>query len=149
METNWILYYLNEGCDLSNTILKGGFGGYREWKEEVNIKRSDKLRGRKKNKMSLESRKKISLSLIGKPGRNKGNKHSENTKSKISKTKKGTIPHNIKKIKQFNSNGEFIKEWNSSHEAAKELGLSQGNIATVASNSGRRKSTGGFIWKWS
>lgn len=45
--------------------------------------------------------------------------------------------------------GNFIKEWNSSHEAAKELGLSQGNIATVASGSGRRKSTGGFIWKWS
>ena len=149
METKWILYYLNEGCDLTNTILKGGFGGYKEWKEDVNKSRSEKLKGRKGKKMSKEARKKISLSLIGKPGRNTGNKHSEETKRKISETKKGSIPPNIKKIKQYDMSGNFIKEWNSSHEAAKELGLSQGNIATVASGSGRRKSTGGFIWKWS
>jgi group I intron endonuclease len=149
METNWIIYYLNEGCDLTNTILKGGFGGYRSWKEEVNKKRSEKLKGRKKKKLSESTRLKISLSLKGKPGRNTGNKHSEETKNKISKSKIGTIPHNIKKIKQFDINGNFIKEWDSSQQAAKELGLSQGNIAIVASKSGRRKSTGGFIWEWS
>ena len=106
--------------------------------------------GIKRNKSSIETRDKISKSLIGKPGRNTGNKHTEKTKNKISNTKKGTIPWNRKKIKQYDkTSGEFIKEWNSSHEAASELKLSQGNIATVASENGRRKSTGGFIWKWS
>lgn len=149
METNWIVYYINEGYDLTNTILKGGFGGYKEWKEEVNRSRSQKLKGRKKKKMSKETRNKISQSLVGKPGRNTGNKHTEETKNKISESKKGTMPHNIKKIKQYDMDGNFIKEWNSSQEAARELNLSQGNIATVASKSGRRKSTGGFKWKWS
>jgi group I intron endonuclease len=149
METNWIVYYLNEGCELTNTIIKGGFGGYREWKEEVNRNRSESLKGRKKKKMCKESRMKISMSLRGKPGRNTGNKHSQETKNKISESKKGTIPHNIKKIKQYDMDGNFIKEWNSSHEAAEKLNLSQGNIVTVASKSGRRKSTGGFKWEWS
>jgi len=125
METKWIVFYLNEGCDLTNTTLKGGFGGYREWKEEVNKSRSEKLKDRKKKKMSKE------------------------TRNKISESKKGTIPHNIKKIKQYDMDGNFIKEWDSSHEASRELNLSQGNIVTVASKSGRRKSTGGFRWEWS
>jgi group I intron endonuclease len=149
METKWIVFYLNEGCDLTNTTLKGGFGGYRDWKEEVNKSRSEKLKGRKKKKMSKETRNKISQSLMGKPGRNTGNKHIEETRNKISESKKGTIPHNIKKIKQYDMDGNFIKEWDSSHEASRELNLSQGNIATVASKSGRRKSTGGFRWEWS
>jgi group I intron endonuclease len=148
METKWIIYYLNEGNNLTNTTIKGGFGGYREWKDEVNKSRSEKLKGRKK-KMSKEARRKISISLIGKPGRNTGNRHTNETREKISKSKMGIIPHNIKKIKQLDENGILIKEWSSSQEAAKELNLSQGNIATVASKSGRRKSTGGFKWEWS
>ena len=76
------------------------------------------------------------------------NKHKQETKDKISNTKKGTIPHNIRKIKQYNMDDVFIKEWNSSTEAAKELHLSQGNISMVAT-SGKRKSTGGYKWKWS
>lgn len=78
----------------------------------------------------------------------KNNKpHTQETKDKISKSKKGTVPHNIKKIKQYSIDGRFIKEWESSTKAGKELKMSQGNISMVANN--KRKSAGGFIWKWS
>lgn len=96
-------------------------------------------------KMSKESREKISKSLIGKPGRNTGNKHSEETKKQISETKKGTLSWNATPVLQLSKDGEFIKEWVSSHAAAKELGLSQGNIWTVIN--GGRNTCGGYKWK--
>lgn len=96
-------------------------------------------------KLSKETRKKISLSLIGKRGRNTGNKHSEKTKKQISETKKGTISWNATPILQLTKDNEIIKEWVSAHTAAKELGLSQGNIWTVIN--GGRNTCGGFKWR--
>ena len=95
--------------------------------------------------MSLEARHKISVSLMGKPSRNTGNKHSEETKKQISETKKGTESWNAKPIYQMNKQGSIVKEWRSATYAAKCLGLSQGNIQTVIN--GKRKTCGGFMWK--
>lgn len=41
---------------------------------------------------------------------------------------------------------EFIKEWKSVHSAAKELGLSQGNISSCLL--GLRNKCGNFKWKY-
>lgn len=96
-------------------------------------------------KRSEETRKKISLSLIGKPGRNTGNTHSEKTKNKISETKKGTLSWNATPVLQLTKEGELVKEWVSATAAAKELGLSQGNIWSTVN--GNRKTCGGYLWK--
>jgi len=96
-------------------------------------------------KLSEETKKKISDSLIGKVGRNTGNKHSEETKNKISETKKGTLSWNATSVLQLTKEGEIMKEWVSAHAAAKELGLSQGNIWTVIN--GGRNTCGGYKWK--
>jgi group I intron endonuclease len=96
-------------------------------------------------KMSKEAREKISKSLIGKRGRNTGNKHSEETKKQISETKKGTLSWNATPVLQLTKNDELVKEWVSATAAAKELGLSQGNIWTVIN--GGRNTCGGFKWK--
>jgi group I intron endonuclease len=95
-------------------------------------------------KMSDEAKRKVSESLRGKPGRNTGNKHTQETKNKISTTKKGTISWNATPIFQLDLDGNFIKEWRSATNAAQELRLNQGNICEVLN--GRRKSCGGFRW---
>ncbi len=96
-------------------------------------------------KMSKEAREKISKSLIGKRGRNTGNKHTEQTKKQISETKKGTLSWNATPVLQLSKDGELIKEWVSATAASKELGLSQGNIWTVIN--GGRNTCGGYKWK--
>ena len=51
-----------------------------------------------------------------------------------------------KKIKQYDLNGNFIKEWDYIILIEKELGISQGNIINVCK--GKRKTAGNFIWKY-
>ena len=47
-------------------------------------------------------------------------------------------------IFQINKDGEIIKEWDSTYQASKILGISNGEISAVCS--GRRKTTHGFFW---
>ena len=55
----------------------------------------------------------------------------------------------IKKVYQFSKNGEFIKEFESTAEAALELGISQSNIVHAAQeNETFTKTAGGFIWRY-
>jgi len=144
-EVFWIEHFKNLGLILTN-ITTGGKVGSRGYKHTEESKKKISKAGKKLKgiKRSEETRKKISLSLIGKPGRNTGNKHSKKTKNKISKTKKGTLSWNATPILQF-KNEEFIKEWRSAHDAAKNLSISQGNIWSVIH--GKRKTCGGYKWK--
>jgi group I intron endonuclease len=146
MESYWIDLFTLQGIELTN-ISRGGFGGYKEWLEKSKEMVSLKLKGLKRNPMSESQKRKISEYSKGNKNR-VGKHHTDETRNKISKSKMGSIPHNIKKINQYSMDGTFIKEWISSTEAAKSLGLSQGNICMVASKSGRRKMTGGFKWEW-
>lgn len=126
-------------------LTDGGEGFVGLVKTKIHRKRlSESLKGKK---MSPETREKISRSLIGKPGRNTGKKHKEEVKLRISKSKKDNEASswNAKAILQMTKNGEFIKEWISSHKAAKDLKLNQGNILSVIY--GNRKTCGGFSWK--
>jgi len=85
---------------------------------------------------------------------NYGRVVSENTKIKMSNTKKGKVPKNfnqiIKKaikgsVKQYSLNGEFIKEWESVNLIKTELKLD--NVDLVVKR--KRPSAGGFIWRYS
>lgn len=101
---------------------------------------------------SEESRKKMSEAAKGNRNR-RGQKLSEETKNKISQSKKGfkqtkkQILKVSKPILQCDKNGNIIKEWQSSSEAARMLNLNQGLISAVVNNCKYRKTHGGFTWK--
>lgn len=52
-----------------------------------------------------------------------------------------------KPVLQFTKNGEFIKEWKSTMDVQRNLGFSQGHISACCL--GKRKSSYGFVWKYS
>lgn len=60
--------------------------------------------------------------------------------------KRGSNHVASKKIYQFDKNDIFIKEWNSIIEASKELSICASCITNCAK--GRRRSAGGYIWKY-
>lgn len=69
---------------------------------------------------------------------------------KISGKKTGAINSRKSAIKrslpilQFSKDGTFVKEWQSSREAGRQLGI-HGICSCLK---GKRKSAGGFIWKY-
>jgi len=60
--------------------------------------------------------------------------------------KKGALCPNSKPVVQCTKEGVFIRRWAAAKEAARELGLSQGNITSCCL--GTYKSTGGFTFKY-
>lgn len=73
----------------------------------------------------------------------KGIPLSEVTKKAISDAMKGV---NAKKILQFTKSGEFIREWQSSYEASRQLGIARSSICSCCN--GKLKSAGGYVWKY-
>ena len=55
--------------------------------------------------------------------------------------KKNSIP-----ILQFSKDGTLIKEWPSTKEVERQLGIAQSNICHCLN--WRKKSAGGFIWRY-
>lgn len=55
-------------------------------------------------------------------------------------------PPHMKKVSQYDLNGNLIKVWISQTEAARQLGIHQANIYKVCS--GKRKTAGGFKWQY-
>ncbi len=53
-----------------------------------------------------------------------------------------------KSVSQYDSDGNLIKKWVSTSEAARELNISGGHIRQVANGCKKRKKAGGFIWKY-
>lgn len=51
-----------------------------------------------------------------------------------------------KKVLQYDLNGNFIKEWESGTEVERQLKIDQGHISECCN--GKRKKTGGFVWKF-
>lgn len=145
-EIFWINEYKQRGYSLTNMTIGGDCGslGYRHT-IEAKRKISEISKKNKNRKLSEETKRKISLSLIGKPGRNTGNKHSEETKNKISNSKKGTLSWNAISIVQMTKANKFVEEWASAKSAAQQLKLSQGNIWSVIN--GKRNTCGGYKWK--
>ena len=85
-----------------------------------------------------------------------GKQHKEETIEKMSNIKKGennpmygkTGSNNpsSKKVIQYTKNGELIRVWNCIKTASVELGVNYTNIVKCCR--GKRKSTGGFVWKY-
>lgn len=57
-------------------------------------------------------------------------------------------PHNMRKVNQYDLQGNFIKQWNSIIDFLKEnnLNLKNSNITTCCK--GKRKNAYGFIWRY-
>lgn len=53
---------------------------------------------------------------------------------------------NAKNVIQLDKNQKFIKEWFSTREAEKELNIANGKVSWCCI--GKRKTAGGFIWKY-
>ena len=113
-----------------------GSGNY-ERTEESKRKMSEALSG---HEVSEETRKKISEALSGEKSPNFGKHLSEETKRKISEN----IPS--KQVLPFSKSGEFIAEYPSIMEASRQTGCYQQHICKCCK--GKRKSAGGFIWKY-
>lgn len=145
-EVFWISHYRSKTDKLTN-ITPGGKSGCRGYKhtESAKAKIAESNRKRRGRKVSKRGRANISKAMMGQRGHNTGNKHSQETKDKISNKKKGIVSWNAKPVIQLTLEGIFIKEWRSGCDAAKNLGLSGGNIQSVIA--GKRKTCGGYKWK--
>ena len=110
-----------------------------------------------------EHRKKLSESKTGEKHPMFGKHLSEDTKRKISESKtgiifteehrkkmsqanKGKIYAPTKSVIQYSKDGEFIAEYNSVMEASRYTGCDNSIICKCCK--GKRKSAGGFIWKY-
>lgn len=65
---------------------------------------------------------------------------------KPSKGKYGKKHHRSKPIIQYDKEGNFIKEWECANDVERVLGISNKHIGSVCL--GKRKSCGGYIWKY-
>lgn len=106
-----------------------------EYLEKARCTKSDKLRGHTFNlgKVHPEStRRKIG-------NKSRGRKHSDSAKKIISESKQ-------KEIKQMDKDGNYLRQWRSATEAAKQLGLFSQNISYCCL--GKLKTAGGFKWEF-
>ena len=97
-------------------------------------------------KKTDETRRKMSESMTGEKNPMYGKHHSEDTKRKMSEAHKEKIYANTKPILQFSKNGELIAEYSSLTEASRQTGCSAPHICSCCK--GKRKSCGGYIWKY-
>ena len=73
--------------------------------------------------------------------------NSEETKKKMSEAKKGENNPKNKPVVQIDPNtNEVVNTYCSAREASRQTGFNQGNISQCCN--GKRKTTGGFIWKF-
>ncbi len=99
-----------------------------------------------------EWRKKLkSITQCGENHWTKKKNFSNESKEKMSKTHKNLYANgyehpNKKKILQYDFNGNFIKEWDSTNNAADTLKIQRTGITSCLKK--RSKSSGGYIWKY-
>ena len=149
IESYWIEQFRQWGFEVVNKNKKGG-SGPEFLSKESRDKKSKSMLGKTH---TLETKLKISQS-------SKGKKRSKDIGEKISQSKKGkpinlilTSQHKnkLKEIKsipiiQYDLNGDFIKEWSSTQEAANFYNIQKGHICNALN--GRSKSSNNFIWKY-
>lgn len=102
-----------------------GFYPSRETREKLSI-------ARRKENLSEETLKRRSDAL-------RGRQFSEEHKRKIGKG-------NSKPIKMFDRDGNFLKLFNSAHDAEIELGIGHSHISQCCT--GKRMTTGGYMWQF-
>jgi group I intron endonuclease len=131
-EKYWIKHFnsVNKGLNLQY----GGKGGRPS--EETKLKKSKSMTGKK---ASLETKIKMSNSKKG------HSMYNDEWRSKMKKV--WSLPSSVSKpIFQYDKDGIFIKEWESSLKACQELNIGTGTISSALN--GRYKTAGGYIWKF-
>lgn len=100
---------------------------------------------------------------FGAGGGFKGHHHNEDSRKKISEGKKrykitdehkkhlsesksGTKHHCAKIVFQYTKDGDFVREWSYMNEAAESLNIAKSSISATCK--GKRKSAGGYVWKY-
>lgn len=172
----WESYYINKYNCLSKenyNISDGGYNGNpfagktEEEMKEIRQKMSEAHKGenhpmygrkhseKSKQKMSEthkgknhseEWKQKMSEAHKGKNNPMYGNHHSEESKQKMSEAVKGKNHPRAKRVAQYDLNGNLIKIWDYAKQAEEELGINHCNISMCCKC--KRKSAGGFIWKY-
>lgn len=162
----WEIYYIEE-FDLyakhkkGYNVASGGIGGNpyagktEKEIEEIRRKLSETHKGKT---FSEETKQKMSESHKGEKHNMYGKHHSEETKQKISETKKGKklseeTKQKMREAKEGKTIAQYDKQtyeliniWNSSMDIQRKLGIAQSSIIHCCR--GKRKSAGGFIWKY-
>lgn len=152
IEQFWIKCFM----DLGYKLVNGTNGGSINMKmtEETKIKMSESKKGIKKGKMLEEQKLKISQSkkklLEENPElrelyREKATEY-ENSKTDEQKLQDILIQKTRKEVLQYDLEGNFIKEYPSINNAAKENKLDGSNIQRVCI--GKYHTIGSFIWKF-
>ena len=91
------------------------------------------MRTREYHELSEEHKQKLSEVMQGENNGMKG--------------KFGSYHHNSKKVAQYDKQTlELIKIWDSMMDVERELGINQSNISQCCK--GKRKSTGGYVWRY-
>ncbi len=66
--------------------------------------------------------------------------------SRVGKSLKNKKGHHIRKVAQYDQNNKLIKIWESQTKASNSIGISNTSIQNVCA--GRKKTAGGYIWKY-
>lgn len=79
------------------------------------------------------------------------NKHAWNTGLKVVTEKRREICRELgkkgtKTVLQYDLQGNFIKEWESGTEVARQLNINQRNISACCLR--KKKTAGGYIWRY-
>jgi len=113
--------------------------GYKQSKETCDKRRAS-MKGKKRGPNH-----KISIAKKGKLPPVTGKKYSDESKEKQRQAKLGAFKQG-KYILQYDLEGNFIKEWSSVSEAAKNINVSVSGLSCVLK--GKQKTAGGYIWKY-
>ena len=108
-----------------------------EARKESDRKRSESLKGEKNHNYGK---------LKGKDNPMYGKHHTEESKKKMSEANKGTKNSRTKKVNQYDYQMNLIKTWDYIKQVEEELGIASQSISSCCK--GKRKSAGGFIWKY-
>lgn len=112
--------------------------------EETRKKLSEALKGRI---ITEETRKKTSETMKGVPKSEETRKKMKEAASKrTNNLPTGKDHHGSKPVNQYDLNGNFIKTFESIHQAAKELSIQPNGICLNCK--GKLKTTGGYIFKY-
>ena len=129
--------YANHGKGYN--VAKGGTGGNlikgktEEEIEEIRQKRSNTWNNKTEEEMDELRQKQSELK--------KGKNH-----PMYGVHRYGKNAPNTKRVYQYDKQGNLIKIWDYYKQASEELGINCGNICNCCK--GKRKSAGGFIWKY-
>jgi group I intron endonuclease len=98
------------------------------------------------SKEKMSQKKKGENNFFYKKGPMLGRKQTDQQKKKISISNSGRNNKKSKPILQIDLDGNIIKLWDSSGQASKILGISQGNINECCNN--KRRTANGYRWKF-